>query len=101
MKQVANSSLICPHCAYTIASYGYPCTTLIILVCAYYRNSQIFEYDEKQVKDVLDFKQTAAFLESKKYIVSAEVSDTKVALLPNFSKCKFDEENNIFCWCGR
>ena len=100
MKKTAiSNSLICQHCAKTIAFYGYPCTALINLVCNYYRHSKILDYDENYAKDVLALKQPAMFLESKEYIISTEISETKLALLPNFSKCSFDEENNIFCWC--
>ena len=94
------ASLLCDRCAEKIESYGYPCTALMNLVCAYNRYCQLLDYDENDDKDLLILKQPATFLESKGYIVTSEISESKVALLPNFYNCVFDEENNKFCWCG-
>lgn len=101
MKKTESSCLICEYCAQTIAGFGYPCTVLINLACAYYRNSKILDYDENYDKDVLLLKYPAIFLESKGYIISTETSETNVSLVPNFSRCTFDEEKNKFCWCER
>jgi hypothetical protein len=101
MKKTRAPSLVCEHCAKNIAAFGHPCTVLIDLVCAYYRNSQLLDYDENYDKDTLVLKQPAMFMESKGYIVSTESDQTKVSILPNFSRCTFDEDSNKFCWCGR
>ncbi len=101
MKETQSPSLVCDHCAKTIDNFGYPCTVLINLACAYYRHSKILDYDENYDKDLLVIKQPAIFLETKGYLISTETGPTTVSLVPNFSRCTFDEETNKFCWCGR
>ncbi len=100
MKKIINPSFICENCSQTISEYGYPCIELINMVCAYHRYCKQLTYDENYEPDSAII-QPLLFLESKGYLVSTDIENDKIEILPNFSRCKFDEETNKFCWCGR
>lgn len=89
---------LCPNCEDKIVSYGYPCIILMDLVTAYFLKSVSLTFNDRDNHD-RQFKLPLEFLEKKGFLVSTEVDESDIQILPNFSKCDFDRHKSRFCWC--
>jgi hypothetical protein len=91
---------ICQHCAFKIDVYGFPCLVLMDLICAYYLNNIPFTFNSENDYEII-FKQPNKFLEKKGFLVSTEINDKDIQVLPNMRKCHLDRHTGRFCWCNR
>ena len=91
---------MCDDCTYKFITLGSPCVALINLTCSYYRYCKLLTYDEHYAPDVA-IAGPLNFMEKKGFVISSEIDTHRVAILPNFKTCVYDEERNKFCWCRR
>lgn len=98
MKNLNIDPYLCDECYYKIATYGYPCVLLMDLALAYYLSQEKLLISDKDIHDRI-YKTPLIFLESKGFLISTEIDDQKLQILPNLSKCSHDRQKNWFCWC--
>lgn len=104
MKTRSNVHM-CPKCFYLLQAYGYPCSSLIDLALGHYVRNIPLTFTENSHEL---FQKPLAFLEKKGFLLSTEISNNSIQILPNLSKsCHLspnstnDSEDNErrFCWC--
>lgn len=89
---------ICPVCQFRINTYGYPCSSLLELSIDYHSRNIPLTINENLIYDRL-FKVPLQYMEAKGFLVSTEISDTHVQILPNLRKGRHDDEKGYLCWC--
>ncbi len=98
---------ICPTCQFRINTYGYPCSSLLELAIDHYMQNIPLTINDELFYDRV-FKIPLQYLEKKGFLVSTEISDIHIQILPNMLKSNQsapnppnDGEGNErrFCWC--
>ncbi len=84
---------LCRKCSKKISTLGYPCNSLMELILELYMQKIPFTFHDGNKNDRI-FKTPLQFLEKKGYIISTEIAEKWVQVIPNLSKCK-----KGFCWC--
>ncbi len=89
MKINSNVSF-CRVCSEKISILGYPCSSLMELVLDLYFQSIPFTFHDGNENDRI-FKIPLEFLETKGFILSTEVEDEWIQVIPKLS--------GRLCWC--
>lgn len=89
---------ICSTCANSISLYGYPCRNLIDLACSYYLNQKTLTFTDREINDPL-FKTPLQFLERKGFLISTEIGENQIQIIPRNSKNSYEYGDMRFCWC--
>jgi|SRR5712671_1835029 len=87
---------ICEICTARIHSYGFICLDLMDRICSSSLNLNVCYYDEKSLKHT---GQVIRFLELKGLLVTRDIQEGKITVMPNLSRCHFNGEDETFCWC--
>ncbi len=99
MKNTRLHPYICNSCYHNIQIYGYPCVLITELIWAYFLEHKKFTYKDENVDN--DFKIPIAFLEKKRILISTEIENDFIQVLPNLSTCTFKNDQYKFCWCRK
>jgi hypothetical protein len=90
----------CKHCEFKISTYGYPCKLLMDLACGHYLESKKLTFSDVSYDDKI-IKTPLSFLEKKGFLISTEVSENMVQIIPTTSKCLVFPDSWQFCWCDK
>jgi hypothetical protein len=90
---------ICECCHDIVSNYSYECCALLEIACDAYSLGKFFA-----VLDVRSFSdenkslfKALRFLERKGYLISTEMSEKILVVVPNVTKALFHED--VICWC--
>ncbi len=98
---------ICPTCSFRISTYGFPCQMMIDLAIGHYMENKPLKFNDGELHDRL-FKIPLQYLEKKGFLVSTEIDDIHIQVLPNLLKSSQSSPNppndsgdieRRFCWC--
>jgi hypothetical protein len=70
------------------------------LTCANYINNEKLIISDVDVHEKL-FKIPLQYLEEKGFVVSTEIDDIHIQILPNMRKGFLDRYRSLFCWCEK
>ncbi len=88
------ANLICADCKSRVKGYGFICYDVLEQVCRDAITEQYSVYHGEEGMDTL-----IEFLEKKGLLISTDIHDNLILLLPNTRhgiQCK-----NVFCWCEK
>lgn len=92
-----SQSSICESCSEKIDRYGFICLDLMNEVCENtlkFKTCCYHEYDSDQ-----HIRLIIGFLESKQLLLTTDIYNPYVLILPNTSIGKYDQNRKVFCWC--
>ena len=92
--KIYSKSPVCSACSNKIASLGHPCSSLMELAIDLYLESIPFTYKDGDENERI-FKIPLDYLEQKGFVLSTEIGEGWVQIVPNLSKCR----NKRMCWC--
>jgi len=95
--KIRQNPYICPICYFKISLYGCPCAWLVDLVSTYYFHDAAFIFSEIESLDPC-FKKPLEFLEKKGFLISSDIQQNSIQVMPNLSKCYVNQENQTLCW---
>lgn len=88
---------ICGECLNQIMAYGHPSYIIFKDVLKATLNGGSFVLENNPENE--DFYEVIKFLESKRYIITTEVSKDEIGIITNYTSAYFDIEKNYLCWC--
>lgn len=89
---------LCPECAKRVISIGFHAYTLLERACDHYFEGQSLIYkSNEERKDALE--SILHYMESKGYLLSCEVDDKFIAIIPNIYTAWKHPEFESLCWC--
>lgn len=107
MKMKTRSNVdICPSCFYRLQTYGYPCSSMMDLALGHYVQNRPLIFTEISDEKLLQIP--LQYLEKKGFLVSTEISNVHIQILPNMFKSSQSSSNppndgegneRRFCWC--
>ena len=90
-------SFICDDCANRLDEYGFICCDLVDTICGHTFHGFAPLYHD--VASHYAFKKPIAFLETKGYLLTTDIFDDFIAVLPTNFSVEIYAEEEIFCWC--
>lgn len=97
---------ICPTCFYRLQTYGYPCSSMMDLALGHYVQNRPLIFTETADEKLLQIP--LQYLEKKGFLISTEISEFRIQILPNMLKNGQSSPNSPndsgpqerrFCWC--
>ncbi len=82
---------ICSTCAFRIDNFGFPASCMVKDACHNFIQSREYYLLDSPYG-------TLSYLENKGYLISTEINQDLVSVIPNLKTGKL-KESNEFCWC--
>lgn len=90
---------ICDDCYSRIEKYGHPCTSIMIIVVNNYFYGQPTILSKDELDEFDEFKQPLQYLEQKGLVLSSEISQDAIAIVPNVGYALIRKDEPQICWC--
>lgn len=92
---------VCENCQSTIASMGYPFSSMINFVRLFADTSEsVLIWDRvRKTREEIRFHQVLREAEKKGYLVSTEISRRVILLQLNTSNSLYCKNEHKICWC--